>query len=67
MRLTESICRARAACLMEAAEHLHVAWSEQADECLQIDWAYRLIYRIVDKWERRAERFTSAKACEQGK
>ena len=63
MRLTETICRDRAACLLEAAEHLNVAWGgcgdiEPAPSTREIQWAYGWLMKQVDKWEVKAESFS---------
>lgn len=54
-KLTAIQCRSRAACLVEAAEHLIVAWDEKKDESIEIDWAYKWLHRQVDYWEVKAE------------
>lgn len=54
-KLTAVQCRARAQCLLEAAEHLTVAWSDENQEVLQVDWAYKWLQRQADKWEVRAD------------
>lgn len=52
MKLTAKVCQARADCMLEAAEHLTVAWCDpSAREVAQIDWAYAQLMRLVDKWE----------------